>query len=142
MTHHGKAVSFSTPIEGSSSKTPIEGPSERVSDSSTGSTQQSGEDQINDSEITFATETVHEIETVVESFWTGKMKKSQAIFKIGQLLAAEPDGNEQLKTDSLERYSFTLDGIEALSAKLDKHGTQFTNPVLGKRIHEPSEGNR
>jgi hypothetical protein len=96
----------------------------------TGTTQQTGETQIN--ENTFAGETVRQIETVVESFRTGKAKKSQSIFKIGQILAAESKGDDQLKSDSLERYTITLDGIEAHAAQSDKHGTEYTNTVLGK----------
>jgi hypothetical protein len=133
MTRHGKAVaSSSTPIESSSSGNP---------DSvTTGTTQQTGETQIN--EDTFAGETVRQIETVVESFRTGKAKKSQSIFKIGQILAAESKGDDQLKADSLERYTITLDGIEAHAAQSDKHGTEYTNTVLGKRKDEVSLGNR
>ena len=90
MTRHGKVAYTTTPVESSSS---------RVPDSVTTATQQSGEDQNN--EGTFATETVQQIESLVELFRTGKLKKSQTLFRIGQLLSAAP-GDEQLKNDSLE----------------------------------------
>ena len=68
---------------------PEENSTSWTSDSVTaGSTQHSGED---DSiiEFNFAAEVVQQIETLVELFRMGKIKKPQAIFKIGQVLAAD-----------------------------------------------------
>ena len=78
MTRHGKAAD--------TSKGPGEGPSNtRVTDSiTTGMPQQSGESQ-DDEGNTFAGQAVEHIEALVESFRTGKIKKSQTIFKIGQI---------------------------------------------------------
>jgi hypothetical protein len=127
MTRHGKAAANpSTPIASSSSVDPIS--------AVTGSTQGTGESQV--VEDSFARETVEQIEALVESFRTGNTKKSQTIFKIGQVLAAEPKGDDNLKSESLEQYASTLDGIEAQSARSDKHGAVFANPVLGKRKDE------
>lgn len=85
-----------------------------VSDSATpATTQQSGESQA-EGVTTFAGQTVEQIEALVESFRTGKLKKSQTVFKISQILAAEPTGDEQLKADSLEQYASILDRIEAV----------------------------
>ena len=121
MTRHGKAPITQSTGEGSSST--------RVTDSVTiGTIQQSGEPQ--EDENTFAGETVRQIETLVESFRTGKNTKPQTIFKIGQLIAAEQIGDEQSKLDSLERYASTLDSIETLAAELVKHGQRFIDPVL------------
>jgi hypothetical protein len=104
----------------------------RITDSvSTGETQQSGEPT--ETENSFAGQAVGQIEALVESFRTGKVSKLQTIFKIAQIIAGEPSGDEQLKSDSLERYAITLDGIEALSAKADEHGQWFSDPILGKR---------
>ena len=71
----------------------------------------------------------------------GKVKKSQNIFKIGQILTAEP-GDEQIKSDSLEWYASTLDGIEALCALLAEHGKQLADPILRKRKDAANEGGR
>ena len=131
MTRHGKA-NQSTLGEGSS----------RVgaSDSTTpATTQQSGESQ-SEGITTFAGQAVEQIEALVESFRTGKLKKSQTVFKIGQILTAEPTGDEQLKDDSLEQYASILEGIEAHSAKSTEHGNRFINPSLGKRKGVPSDG--
>ena len=108
ITRHGKAPITQSTGEGSSST--------RIADSATiGTTQQSGESQ--EDEGTFAGETVRQIETLVESFRTGKNTKPQTIFKISQLIAAEQIGDEQSKLDSLERYASTLDSIETLAAE-------------------------
>jgi hypothetical protein len=135
MTRHGKATAISsTPIEGSSSRDP---------DSiATGSTQETGESQVDES--AFAGETVGQIEAVIEAFRTRKTNKSQSILKISQILAAEPKGDEQLKSDSLERYSSTLDGIDALASQSDRHGAQFTETIVstGKRKSGSSHGGR
>ena len=66
-------------------------------------------------------------------FRVGKIKKSQAIFQIGQILAAEPTGDDELKSNSLDRYAATLDGIEALAAELSRHGNQITDKHHGKQ---------
>ena len=132
MTRHGKAADTSKG----------EGPSTtRVTDSiTTGTPQQSGESQ-EDEGNTFAGQAVGQMEALVESFRTGKIKKSQTIFKIGQILASE-SGDEQIKSDSLERYSSTLDGIEALAAHSDEHGKRFTDPLSRKRKDINDDGNR
>ena len=109
MTQHGKAIAISTPIASTSSG---------VADSDTvGLIQQTVEDVLEIPTITFAGEIVHQIKAIVESFRVGKIKKSQAIFQIGQILAAEPTGDDKLKSNSLDRYAATLDGIEALTAE-------------------------
>ena len=93
MTRHGKGPAIESNGEGSSSA--------RGADSITvGTTQQSRESQKEES--TFVRETVGQIETLVESFRTGKNTKPQTIFKIGQILAAEQNGDKQSKLDSLE----------------------------------------
>ena len=107
MTRHGKA-NQSTLGEGSSCV--------GASDSTTpATTQQSGESQ-SEGITTFAGQTVEQTEALVESFRTGKLKKSQTVFKIGQILAAETTGDEQLKDDSLKQYASILEGIKAHSA--------------------------
>jgi len=132
MTRHEAKNKVATPSSG-------EGSSSRVSDSVTvGTTQPSGGNQ--DTETPFAGEVVKRIESLVESFRTKKTKKSQTIFEIGQILAAEPGGDEQVKRDSLDRYTCTLDGIEALAARSVEYGMQFINPVLGKRKEGDEEG--
>ena len=95
MTRHGKAPVIQSAEEGSSST--------RGPDSVTvGTTQQSGQSQ--EEEITFAGETVGQIETLIESFRTGNSTKTQTIIKINQILAGEQIGDERSKLDSLERY--------------------------------------
>jgi hypothetical protein len=132
MTRQGKNVSTSTPNESSSN---------RIQDSITTATSQpSGDEQ--SQEDSFAGEAVQQIETVVESFRTGKIKKPQAIYKIGQILAAEPKGDDLLKSNSLDQYASTLDGIEALAAQANKCGSLLADPLLGKRKDGPSEGSR
>jgi hypothetical protein len=132
MTRHGKAVATPTTGEGSST---------RISDSNvTGETQQSGDGE--NAENSFAGQVVEQIEVLVESFRTGKIKKSQAIFKIGQILATEPTGDEQVKTDSLERFVSTLEQIEAHTARSDEHGRQLVNPVLGKQKDDAETGDK
>ena len=131
-----------TPTEGSSSRIPEENSASWNSDSITaGSTQCSGEDKLF-IEIDFAGEIVKQIETVVESFRTGKVKKPQAIYKIGQILATDERGDEQLKSDSLDQYASTLDSIEALANQSNKHGDQLSNPILGKRKDNASGGSQ
>ena len=104
----------------------------------TGTTQRSGE--IQDIETPFAGEAVGQIEALVESFRTGKIKKSQSILKIGQIIAGESTGDEHIKSDSLDRYLATLDGIEALSIKSNERGQRFADPVLEKRTEGSGEG--
>jgi hypothetical protein len=113
MTRHARVpTTSSTPIEGSTSQVP---------DSiTTGTTQQSTNSQSD--ETTFATEIVRQIEAIVELFRTKTIKKSQAIFEIGQILATDSGGDDQVKFDSLERYAATLDRIEALSSQSYSHG--------------------
>ena len=72
----------------------------------------------------------------------GKIKKPQAIFKISQVLATDQRGDEQLKFDSLDQYASTLDIIKALSNQSNKHGEQFSNPILGKRKDDASGGSQ
>ena len=142
MTRHGKAPAISTPTKGSSSWIPEENSASWNSDSITaGSTQHSGEDEPF-IEINFAGEIVKQIETMVESFRTGKVKKPQAIYKISQILATDERGDEQLKSDSLDQYASTLDSIEALANQLNKHGDQISNPILGKRKDDASGGSQ
>ena len=124
MTRHGKAPVVQSAEEGSSST--------RGPDSVTvGTTQQSGQSQ--EEEITFAGETVGQIETLIESFRTGNSTKTQTIIKINQILAGEQIGDERSKLDSLERYGNILDSIQTLSAESTKHGQRFVDPILGKR---------
>jgi hypothetical protein len=131
MTRHGKNNASS--VGEGSSRTGI-------SDSTTpATTQQSGEPQVEGS-TPFAGQVVEQIQALVESFRTGKIKKSQTVFKIGQILAAEPSGDDKQKSDSLEQYSSTLDGIEALSFKSAEHGSRFIDPSHGKRKDVPVEG--
>jgi hypothetical protein len=88
MTRHatGKApASASTPVDSSSSRD--------ISSITAETTQHSGDEQT--SEPVFAGEAVRQIEALVETFRTGKAKKSQTIFKIGQILASEPSGSER-----------------------------------------------
>ena len=121
MTRHGKAPAQFTRERSSSP---------RIADSVTvGTTQQLGESQ--GEETTFARETVRQIEALIESFRTGKDTKTQTIFKIGQILAAEQIGDEQSKFDSLERYASTLNSIETLSTESAENGQRFIDPVLG-----------
>ena len=134
MTRHGKApVSISTPVDG---------PSNRLRDitSITADTSQRSGDEA--SETTFAGETVQQIEATIESFRTGNARKSQIIFKISQILAAETTGDEQLKADSLERYISTLEGIEAIAAQSDQHGMQVSASLLGKRKEGSRDGDQ
>jgi hypothetical protein len=123
MTRYGKAPATATPVESSSSRD--------FSSITVDTAQQSTDEQ--SGEITFAGEVVRQIEALVESFHTGKTKKSQTIFKIGQVLENKPGENEQLKSDSLNGYLATLDGIEALAAQSDRHGTHVSGSALGKR---------
>jgi hypothetical protein len=127
MTRHatGKApASASTPVDSSSSRD--------FSSITAETTQRSGDEQT--SEPVFAGEAVRQIEALVETFRTGKAKKSQTIFKIGQILASEPSGSEQLKADSLEQFVSTLDGIEAIAAQSARHGSHVTRgSTIGKR---------
>jgi hypothetical protein len=132
MTRHGKAPATTTPVESSSSR---DFSSITVDTAQRSTDEQSGE-------ITFAGEVVRQIEALVESFRTGKTKKSQTIYKIGQVLDNEPGGNEQLKSDSLDGYLATLDGIEALAAQSNRHGTHVSGSALGKRKVDSGEGSR
>jgi hypothetical protein len=129
MTRHG----FTDPISSTS-----EGSSIRNSDITAATTQQSG----GDTENSFATEAVQQIETVVESFRTNGIEKPQAIFKIGQILAADPRGDEKQKSESLARYASTLDGIETLASKSNERGLRLSNTALGKRKEVPGDGSQ
>src|SRR5882762_1789207 len=139
MTRYGKAIA--TPSG--------EGSSSRASDPITvTATQQSGES--GGSENTFAGTAVEQIEALVESFRSGQVKKSQTIVKIAHILEAQPGGDEQLKSESLDRYVSTLDRIETIAAQSDERGARLTNPILGKRKendkgpsnrHEEFDGN-
>ena len=68
MTRHGKGSATQSAGEGSSSTA-------RPDSVTIGTTQQSGESQ--EEENTFAGETVERIETLIESFRTGKSAKSE-----------------------------------------------------------------
>ena len=130
MPKHGRSDPSSSTGEGSSS---------RPSDSITlGTTQQSGEDRDIDNS-SFAGEAVQRIEAILESFRTNGIKKTQAVFKISQILASEPSGSEQLKSETLDRYVSTLDSIEALASQSNERGLHFTDPTvaLGKRKEVP-----
>src|ERR1700678_1164650 len=130
MPKHGRSDPSSSTGEGSSS---------RPSDSITlGTTQQSGEDRDIDNS-SFAGEAVQRIEAILESFRTNGIKKTQAVFKISQILASEPSGSEQLKSETLDRYVSTLDSIEALASQSNERRLHFTDPTvaLGKRKEVP-----
>ena len=133
MTRHGKG-NASSMGEGTSRA--------GITDSTTAATsQQSSEPQDEgNTSSAFAGQVVEQIQALVESFRTGETKKSQTIFKIGQILAAEPNGDDQLKSDALEQYASTLDGIEALSAKSHEHGDRFINSSPKKRKNVPGGG--
>jgi hypothetical protein len=134
MTRHGKGpATTSNPAESSSSGD--------LSSVTVDTSQQSGE--ASTSEVTFATEVVGQIEALVESFRTGKIKKPETIFKIGQVLASQSAGSERLKSDALERYASTLDGIEAISVESNRHGMHVTGgSLLGKRKDGTADGDR
>ena len=132
MTRHGKAIAASSLGEGTSSRIADPVPS--------GSDQPSGGSQ--DTETTFAGEAVGQIEAVIESFRTGKTKKSQAIYKTSQILANDPNGDEQLKSDSFERYVSTIEGIEAFAARSNEHGLRFVEPITGKRKEDIVRGSQ
>src|SRR5271168_1349492 len=144
MTRHGKAPSTSIPVDNSSSRDPIGSTAATSSSSQDPSsitidtTQQSTDEQ--PSESTFAGETVRQIEALVESFRTKQIKKSDTIYRIGQVLADEPTGSRQLKSDSLERYAATLEGIETIAAQSDQHGARVTSSALGKRKETSLKG--
>ena len=112
----------STPNESSSSR--------NESAITIGTTRGTDDNQID--KTVFAGEAVWRIESIVEVYRTGKVKKSQAVVQISQVLAAESDRNEQLKLEALERYSTTLDGIEAHSTELNRHGTRIASLSYGK----------
>ena len=126
MTGHESTQPLSSSGEGSSITSP---------DTVTfGTTEHSGGSQsIEDS---FANEAVQQIEVLVESFRTGGIKKTQAIYKIGQILAAEPKGNDELKSESLARYASILDGIETITSRSNERGQRLTDSALGKRKDE------
>jgi hypothetical protein len=121
MVNNETTPSTSARVETSSSRA-----SETTAGTS-GTTQQTNIGQ--DNEPTFAEEAVKQIEPIIESFRTGKVKKSQATYQIGQVLAAEPTGNEQLKSDALEQYANTLDRIESIITSVNQHGTRVTTGI-------------
>jgi hypothetical protein len=132
MVRHGKAPATTTPVDSSSSRD--------FSSITADTTQHSSGDQTD--QAIFAGEAVQQIEALVESFRTGGAKKSETIYKIGQILADEPTSDEQLKSDSLKRYASTLDGIEAIAAQSDRHGTRLAASMLGKRKDGSGDGDR
>ena len=132
MTRHGFTDPISSTSEGSSIR------NSDISDITAATTQQSG----GDTENSFATEAVQQIETVVESFRTNGIEKPQAIFRIGQILAADPRGDEKQKSESLARYASTLDGIETLASKSNERGLRLSNTALGKRKEVPDDGSQ
>ena len=85
-------------------------------------------------EPTFAGEAVRRIEPIIEPFRGGRLKKSQAIYQISRILAGEPAGSEQLKTDALEQYASTLDRIESLADSANEHGTRVAGPMHEKQV--------
>ena len=140
MVNNGATSSGTTsaPNNNISSRTPaLEGTSDATS-----STQHIVEGQ--SIEGTFAREAVRQIKPIIELFRTDKIKKSQAIYRIGQVLAAEPTGNERLKSDALEQYAGTLDRIESLAASADKHGARvtITGPMHERRVGGPGKRSR
>jgi hypothetical protein len=145
MTRHGKGPSTSIPVDSSSirdpngSTTTTGSSSQDPSSITVDTTQQPTDKQSNES--TFAGEIVRQIETLVESFRTGQIKKSETIYRIGQVLADEPTGSKQLKFDSLERYTATLEGIETLAARSNQHGARIMSSTLGKRKEDSRKGN-
>jgi hypothetical protein len=121
MTQHGKQPTTSVPVDGSSNRDPVGSTaipslsSQELSSISADTAQRSADEQT--SESTFAGEAVRQIEALVESFRTRQIKKLETIYRIGQILADESTGSERLKSDSLERYAATLEGIEAITAQ-------------------------
>ena len=97
-----------------------------------------------ESEPAFAGEAVKRIEPIIELFRAEKIRKSQAIFRIGQVLAMEPTGNEELKSSALEQYTGTLDRIESLAATVNKHGARVigTGPMHERRVSESGKRSR
>ena len=141
MVNNGSAPSGSTSASNNTlNRTPI---SESVTDSDTISTTQCTIGGHNGEGI-FAGETVKQIEPVVKLFRTDKIKKSLAIYRIGQILAAGPTGNEGLKSDTLEQYAVTLDWIESLATSVDKHGARVTvaGTMHERRVGESSKRSR
>ena len=134
MTRHGKQPVTSNSVD-NSSRDPVgstavaSSSSQDLSSITADTTQQSADEQASGS--TFAGETVRQIEALVESFRTRQINKSETIYRIGQVLANEPTGSKQLKSDSLNRYVATLEGIEAIAARSDQHGARVTSS-LGK----------
>ena len=159
MTRHGKATAPSIPINNESSAdrdTPIAGTASTIPDPDyaiigptliesgesviTGTTQPSNESQSEGN--VFAGAAVGHIETIIDSFRTGRANKSEAMYRIGQILTAEPSGTERQKVETYDRYTDTLDGIEALAAQSARHGLQITSPLLGKRKEGSDQGGR
>jgi hypothetical protein len=122
----------SVPVASGSTSTDASNPA------TTESTQQSNEGRVD--EGTFAGTLVRQIEAIVESFRIDKIRKSEAIYRIGQVLASEPTGNDELKSNALEQYATTLNGIEALAARSNEHGQRVTDTLLGKRKEESGKG--
>ena len=89
--------SDSTPIEGTSSGA--------ASTIATGATQQPDENQT--VENLFAGEVVQKIQTIIESYRTSKVRKSQAVVQIAQLLAAESSGSELVNIPGNLRVNFS-----------------------------------
>ena len=121
--------------------TPNDNTSSGVESSGTVGTTRGTNDSQTDESI-FAGEAVRRIETFVEAYRTGKVKKSQAIVQISKVLEAESGGSEQLKLDALERYTSTLDGIDARAAESNKHGEQITRASHGKGKDELNKRGR
>ena len=124
MTRHESTQPLSSSGEGSSIRTP---------DTVTfGTTEHSGGSQsIEDS---FANEAVQKIEVLVESLRTGGIKKMQAIYKISQILAAEPKGNDELKSESLAWYASILDGIKNITSRSNDN-ISLTLPSENERMN-------
>ena len=140
MVNNGATSSglTSAAVEITSIRTPN---SEDIADSA-GSTRNTAGSQLGDHEPSFAREAVKRIEPIIDSFRAEKVKKSQAIFQIGQILAAESIGDERLKSDALEQYAGTLDRIEALVTSANEHGTRVAGPMHERRVGETGKRSR
>ena len=136
MVNNGSTPSTSASVDISSNRTPNSGGSSET----VGTTQYGPESQ--ESNHVFAGEAVKRIEPIVESFRTEKIKKSQAIYRIGEILAAEPTGNEQLKSEALEQYAAVLDRIESLVASANGHGARVAGPMHERRLGAGENGKR
>jgi hypothetical protein len=146
MTRHGRASSSSIPTIIPSPETSNPATTESTFTEVSGPVASGSNQPTNEgrpaTETTFVGEVVRQIEALIESFRLGKTRKSQTIYKIGQLIESEPRGNDELKSETLDRYAATLDGIEALAAQSNQHGNEITSTLLGKRKEESEKRGR